>query len=196
MELIVAEFITIDGVVQAPGGPDEDTERGFEHGGWSVDHMDDHIRLNTELFQTVDAFLIGRGTYDAWVGYWPSVTDETDDIARALNTKPKYVASTTLEDPQWAGTTVIRDVPTEVARLKAKPGRPLLVVASPKLVQTLTAEGLVDQYQLWIHPVVVGGVGKRLFEDGNPLTKLRLVDSRTTGSGLVILTYARATANA
>jgi dihydrofolate reductase len=192
MELIVAEFITVDGVAQAPGAPDEDTERGFEHGGWSVDHMDDHIRLNTELFQTVDAFLIGRGTYDAWVDYWPNVDDETDEIAKALNTKPKYVASTTLEDPQWAGTTVIRNVPTELAQLKEQPGSPILVVGSPKLIQTLTAEALVDIYQLWIHPVVVGGVGKRLFEDGNPLTKLRLVDSRTTGSGLVILTYARA----
>jgi dihydrofolate reductase len=188
MKLVVAEFVTVDGVVQAPGAPDEDTERGFKHGGWSVDH----IRLNTELFQTVDAFLIGRGTYDAWVEYWPNVTDETDEIAKALNTKPKYVASTTLENPRWAGTTVIRDVPTEVAQLKTKPGRPVLVVASPKLIQTLTAEALVDEYQLWIHPVVVGGVGKRLFEDDNPLTKLQLVDSRTTGSGLVILTYARA----
>ena len=99
MELIVAEFITVDGVAQAPGAPDEDTERGFEHGGWSVDHMDDHIRLNTELFQTVDAFLIGRGTYDAWVDYWPNVKDENDEIAKALDTKPKYVASTRLEDP-------------------------------------------------------------------------------------------------
>jgi dihydrofolate reductase len=192
MKLVVAEFVTVDGVAQAPGAPDEDTARGFEHGGWSVDHIDDHIRFNTELFQTVDAFLIGRGTYDAWVDYWPNVTDETDEIAKAINTKPKYVASSTLEDPSWAGTTVVRDVPTEVAQLKAKPGRPILVVASLKLVQTLTAEALVDEYQLWIHPVVVGGVGKRLFDEGNPLTNLRLVDSRTSGSGLVILTYARA----
>jgi dihydrofolate reductase len=192
MKLIVAELVTVDGVAQAPGAPDEDTEGGFANGGWSVDHMDDHIRFNTELFQTVDAFLIGRGTYDAWVDYWPTVTDEANTIANALNTKPKYVASTTLEDPRWAGTTVVRDVPAEIAELKAKPGGPILVVGSPKLIQTLTAEGLVDEYQLWIHPVVVGGVGKRLFEDGNPLTRLRLVDSRTTAHGLVILTYARA----
>jgi dihydrofolate reductase len=192
MKLVVAELVTVDGVAQAPGAPDEDTEGGFERGGWSVDHMDDHVRFNTELFQTVDAFLIGRGTYDAWVDCWPSVTDDSDEIAKALNTKPKYVASTTLGEPRWAGAAVIRDVPAEVAALKAKPGGPMLVVGSPKLIQTLTAEGLVDEYQLWIHPVVVGGAGKRLFEDGNPLTKLRLVDSRTTGSGLVILTYARA----
>jgi dihydrofolate reductase len=190
MKLVVAEFVTVDGVAQAPGAPDEDTEGGFAHGGWSVEHMDDHRRLSTELFQTVDAFLLGRGTYDAWADYWSAVTDETDEIARALNTKPKYVASTTLENPRWMGTTVVRDVPTDVAALKSRPGKPILVVASPKLIQTLTAEGLVDEYQVWIHPVVVGG-GKRLFADGSPLTKLRLVDSRTTGTGLVILTYAR-----
>jgi len=192
MKLIVAELVTVDGVAQSPGAPDEDTENGFADGGWALDHMDDHIRFNTELFQTVDAFLIGRGTYDAWVDYWPNVTDESDEIARALNGKPKYVASTTLEDPRWAGSTVVRDVPTEVAALKEQPGRPMLVVGSPKLIQSLTAAGLVDEYQLWIHPWVVGGPAKRLFGDGTPPTKLRLVDSRTTGNGMVILTYARA----
>jgi dihydrofolate reductase len=192
MKLIVAELVTVDGVAQSPGAPDEDTEHGFTDGGWALDHMDDHIRFNTELFQAVGAFLLGRGTYDAWVDYWPNVTDESDEIARALNTKPKYVASTTLEDPRWAGCTVVRDVPTEVAALKQQPGRPLLVVGSPKLIQSLTIEGLVDEYQLWIHPWVVGGGGKRLFEATTPPTKLRLVDSRTTGHGMVILTYARA----
>ena len=154
--------------------------------------MGDHLRYNTEFFPSTGAFLLGRGTYDAWAGYWPTVTDTSDEIAKALNSKPKYVASTTLDNARWAHTTVLRDVPAEVAELKAKPGKPLVTLASPKLVQTLIAEALVDEYQLWIHPVAVGGVGKRLFEDGAPLTKLRLIDSRTTMGGLVILTYARA----
>ena len=116
------------------------------------------------------------------------MTDESDLIARALNHLPKYVASTTLQRADWKGTTVVRDVPTEVARLKRQPGRPILVMGSSGLAQTLMAHKLVDEYQLWLHPVVLGN-GKRLFREGGPAIQMKLVDSRTSTAGLVILTY-------
>src|SRR5262245_30823338 len=161
-ELIVIEYVSLDGVIQAPGHAGEDPEGGFPHGGWTGPLMPDHQRYNGDLFQTAGAFLLGRFTYDIWARYWPTVTDENDEIARALNTLPKYVASGTLESATWAGTTVIRDVAREVYQLKQPPGRPILVLGSSQLVQTLVEHDLVDVYQLWLHPVVLGG-GKKLF---------------------------------
>lgn len=152
--------------------------------------MEEHARYNSELFQTAGAFLLGRLTYDIWAEYWPTVTDEDDEIARALNTRPKYVASRTLEKSSREGTTVLRDVPVEVARLKGQPGRPIFVLGSSQLAQSLADHGLIDKYQLWIHPVVLNG-GKRLFRDGGPRTDLELVDNLTTAGGLVILTYRK-----
>ncbi len=117
------------------------------------------------------------------------MTDEEDDIARALNSLPKYVASTTLDEAEWDGTTLIKsDVAEEVARLKEQPGRDILVVGSSGLAQTLMQHDLVDEYRLWLHPIVLGS-GKRLFREGGPTTTLRLVDTKMTSSGLVILTY-------
>jgi len=116
------------------------------------------------------------------------VTDEKDQIARALNSRPKYVASATLEEPAWEGTTVLRDVPGEVAELRKQPGGQILLMGSSALTQSLMAHGLVDEYQLWVHPLVLGG-GKKLFRDGGPAISLRLADSTTTPGGLVILTY-------
>jgi dihydrofolate reductase len=190
-KLIVAEYVSLDGVVQAPGHAGEDTENGFALGGWTGPFMADHARYNTAFYQTAGAFLLGRLTYDIFAEYWPKVTDERDEIARALNTLPKYVASTTLDEPSWPGTTVIRaGLPAEVRKLKELPGRPIVVVGSAELAQTLLAHDLVDEYQLWVHPVVLGN-GKRLFRDGGPATTLELVDSTTTGGGLVILSYRR-----
>jgi len=140
------------------------------------------------LFQAAGGFLLGRRTYDIWAPFWSQVTDESDRIARALNTRPKYVASATLTEPAWAGTTVLRDVPGEVAALREQPGQPILLMGSSALAQSLIAHGLVDEYRLWVHPVVLGG-GKKLFRDGGPAISLRLADSTTTGGGLVILTY-------
>lgn len=117
-----------------------------------------------------------------------TVTDESDQIARALNTCTKYVASATLTEPAWAGTTVLRDVPGEVAKLRAQPGKPILLMGSSALAQSLMAHGLADEYQLWVHPVVLGS-GKKLFRDGGPAISLRLAGSTTTAGGLVILTY-------
>lgn len=189
-KLVVIEYVSLDGVMQAPGDAREDRAGGFTHGGWTVPLMADHRRYNGDSFQTAGGFLLGRVTYDIWAAYWPTVTDESDEIARALNTLPKYVASRTLEKPEWEGTSVIRDVPREVAELKQRPGKPIFVMGSSQLAQTLIEHDLVDEYQLWLHPVVLGG-GKKLFREGSPKTDLRLVDSRTSGDGLVILTYER-----
>jgi len=189
-KLIVIEYVSLDGVIQAPGHAGEDPEGDFPHGGWTGPLMPDHRRYNSDLFQTAGAFLLGRLTYDIWARYWPTVTDETDEIAHALSMLPKYVSSRTLESASWAGTTVIRDVAREVAELKQQPGKPILVLGSSQLVQTLVDHDLIDEYQLWLHPVVLGA-GKKLFRDQGPRLDLTLVDSTTTGNGLVILTYAR-----
>src|SRR5712692_9863647 len=136
--------------------------------------MVDHQRYNNDSFQTAGAFLLGRRTYEIWAGYWPTVTDERNEIATALNTRPKYVASTTMSKADWAGTTVIRDVRHDVAALKQEAGKPIFVMGSSGLAQTLQQHDLVDEYQLWLHPVILGG-GKRLFRDGGVKTDLRLI---------------------
>jgi dihydrofolate reductase len=187
--VVVVEYVSLDGVIQAPGHASEDPEGGFEHGGWTGPFMDDHRRYLSEAFPAAGAFLLGRLTYEIFAAYWPTVADEEDEIARALNSLPKYVASTTLNEAAWDGTTLIKsNLAEEVARLKEQPGRDILVVGSSGLTQTLVQHDLVDEYQLWLHPVVLGN-GKRLFREGGPTTTLRLVDSRTASSGLVILTY-------
>ena len=188
-KLIVTEYVSLDGTVQAPGHANEDRDGGFEHGGWTGPFMGAHRRYNTIAFQSVGGFVLGRRTYEIFAEYWPSVTDETDEIARALNTLPKYVVSTTLAEPEWAGTTVIRRGPAAaIAALKREPGKPLLVVGSSQLVEMLVAQELVDEYQLWLHPVVLGG-GKKLFRDGSARRELALTDVTITTSGLVLLTY-------
>ena len=188
-KVVVVEYVSLDGVIQAPGHSGEDLEGGFEHGGWTGPFMDDHRRYLSEEFQAAGAFLLGRLTYEIFAAYWPTVTDEEDEIARALNSFPKYVASTTWKEAEWDGTAVIKsDVAQEVGKLKGQPGRDVLVVGSSGLAQTLMQHDLVDEYRLWLHPVVLGS-GKRLFREGSPKTTLRLVDTRTTSSGLVILTY-------
>jgi dihydrofolate reductase len=189
--LVVTEYVSLDGVVQAPGHVGEDVEGGFAHGGWTGEAMADHLRYNSESFQTAGAFLLGRLTYDIFAQYWPTATDAGDEIARALNTLPKYVASRTLADPKWPGTKVIRDVDREVGELKLEPGRPIFVLGSSGLAQSLMTADLVDEYELWLHPIVLGH-GKKLFRDGCPKADMRLIDTRTTSRGLVILRYALA----
>jgi len=193
-KLMVVEYVSLDGVVQAPGHKGEDTEGGFAHGGWTGPFMAEHRRYNSQLFPTAGAFLFGRRTYEIFAEVWPTVTDDTDRIAGALNSRPKYVASTTLRDPTWAGTTVLMgEVAEQVAKLKQRPGDSILVIGSANLAQTLLAHDLVDEYQLWLHPVVLGS-GKQLFalhdRDHGPV-ELRFVDSTVTSGGLVILTYQR-----
>jgi dihydrofolate reductase len=190
--LAVVEYVSLDGVMQAPGHAGEDRDGGFAHGGWSsstAEIMADHRRYNSQLFPTVGAFLLGRRTYEIFAEYWPTVTDQRDLIAQALNSRPKYVVSTTLREAAWPGTRVLAgDVAGEVAKLKQESGGPVLVLGSATLVHALLAHDLVDEYRLWLHPVVLGG-GKRLFDDSGDRVDLRLVESTTTGTGLVILTY-------
>ena len=191
-KLVVAEYVSLDGVVQAPGHATEDRDGGFKHGGWTAPFMAEHLRYNTRALQSVGGFILGRRTYEIFAEYWPSVTDETNEIAHALNTLPKYVVSATLERADWTGSTVIAgDVVAEIDTLKRQRGKPLLVLGSSELAQTLIAHGLVDEYQLWLHPVVLGG-GKKLFRDGSPAMSLALVDASVATSGLAILTYAPA----
>jgi dihydrofolate reductase len=186
--IAVIEYTSLDGVIQGPGHAGEDTDGGFQRGGWTGPFMAEHGHYMSAVFEAAGGFLLGRRTYDIWAAFWPTVTDPGDQIARALNTRPKYVASATLTAPAWAGTTVLRDVPGEVARLRRQPGQPLLLMGSSALAQSLMAHGLVDEYQLWVHPLVLG-IGKKLFRDGGPTLSLRLADSTTTAGGLVILTY-------
>ena len=188
MKLTVTTFISIDGVYQGPGGPDEDRSGGFTRGGWLTSLFDEDTgKFMTEVFGQVDAFLLGRRTFDIFAGYWPKQGD--DPIANPLNALQKYVVSTTLTAPEWGPTTVIAgDVPAAVADLKKQPGRELQVHGSGGLVRTLLEHDLVDEYRLLVFPVVVGE-GRRLFPDTGVATGFSLVDSRTTGSGVAIHVY-------
>jgi len=191
MKLTVTTFVSVDGVMQAPGGTEEDQRGGFERGGWLAPFFDGQTgQFMNDTFDKVDAFLLGRHTYDIFAGYWPQVTDPDNLIATKLNNTPKYVASTTLTDPEWAATTVLTgDVPEAVAQLKQQPGRELQVHGSGKLVQTLHENDLIDEYRLLVFPVIVGGNGQRLFAADGIDTALNLVESRTTGSGVAINVY-------
>jgi dihydrofolate reductase len=190
--LAVTTFVTLDGVMQAPGGPDEDRSGNFEHGGWVVPHFDDETgAYMVEVFDRAGSFLLGRKTYEIFAGYWPNVTDENDPIASGLNSLPKFVASRSLERADWEGSTVIRDVPAEVAALKEQPGGELQVHGSGDLIQSLIERDLVDAYNVLTFPVVLG-TGKRLFPEGVPPRALKLTESRTTPNGVVISSYERA----
>ncbi len=190
MRLTLHTFLTLDGVMQAPGGPDEDTSGGFSHGGWSVPYGDqDFGAAMTGWFGQVDAFLLGRKTYQLFAGHWPKVTDPGDPIASKLNTLPKYVASATLDDLSWANSSLLGgDVAAEVARLKEGPGGELQVHGSGQLAQTLIEAGLVDEYRLLIFPVHLGS-GNKLFRDGTTAAALRLTSSSATSTGVIIATY-------
>jgi dihydrofolate reductase len=188
-EVMAVDYVSLDGVIQGPGFDREDVDGGFTRGGWIRPYIADHRRYGDELYPTAGAFLLGRRTYEIFAEYWPTVTKEDDLIARALNTRPKYVASRTLTKVEWKGTTILSgDVAAQVAALKQESGKTIFLVGSSALAQSLMDMDLVDVFQLWIHPVVLGQ-GKRLFRDGAPNRTLKLIDSRTTSLGVVIQTY-------
>jgi dihydrofolate reductase len=190
--VIVQEWVSLDGVVQAPGSPNEDKSGGFRHGGWHLPYFDDMSR-NWVVQNLTEAggYLLGRRTYENFAGHWPNASAEEQVIAQPLNTKPKYVASTTLKEPlAWQNSSLLKgNVAAAVRALKQKDGGNLLVIGSPKLVQSLIDFDLVDELRMMIDPLVVGG-GKRIFVDDGALRPLRLVGSRVTTTGAILATYA------
>jgi dihydrofolate reductase len=187
-KLTITTFLTLDGVMQAPGGPEEDTSGGFTRGGWQFPYATDDFIVS--LYGRVDAFLLGRRTYEIFAGYWPLHDDPADPIASRLNRLPKYVVSNRLAKADWNDSHVLRgtDLATEITALKKRHANEILIHGSADLAQTLFAQDLIDEYHLLIHPVVLGS-GKRLFESGTPPRALSLVASKTTGTGVLINTY-------
>ena len=190
MKLTTVTNVSIDGVMQGLGGADEDRRGGFERGGWALPLFDDEAAtFLSEVYQRADAFLFGRRTYEIFADYWGVMEDPDNPIAAALNSRPKYVASTTLTDPRWAETTVISgDVAAAIGELKAKPTGELQVHGSGDLVRWLFDEQLVDAITLLTYPMVVGQ-GTRLFPETGPDTALALVDSRSTSNGVTMQVY-------
>jgi dihydrofolate reductase len=191
--LIVGAFTSLDGVVQAPGGPDEDRDGGFPHGGWLVPYFDEKFgQAMTEWTKRAGAFLLGRRTYEIFAGSWPNATDPADEAAAALNTRPKFVASRTLRQLSWNNAHLLEgDVAVEVARLKEQGGGEIQVHGSGHLLQTLLRHDLVDTLRIWQFPVVLG-TGKRLFGEGAVPLAFRLVESQQTVTGAVFRVYERA----
>jgi dihydrofolate reductase len=193
-KVIVNEWMSLDGVVQAPGAADEDTSGGFKHGGWHLRYFDE-LSQNwvVEGYAEAGGFLFGRRTYESLAAYWPNAPEEEKAIAEPLNTLPKYVASRTLTEPlPWQNSTVLQgDVAKAVLALKQDDGDDLHVIGSTQLVQTLVEHDLVDEFRVMIDPLVLGG-GKRIFRDDGALRPLRLLDSKVTTTGAFLATYAPA----
>ena len=186
--VFVINHVTLDGVMQGPGRPDEDTRGGFEHGGWAAANSDDVIGAALgERMAESGGLLLGRRSYEDMLSYWNTQDSPFKD---ALNMSPKYVASRTLREPlPWPNSTLLAgDVADAVAELKEQSGKDLQIMGSGKLIQSLIPAGLIDEYLLMIHPLVLGS-GLRLFPDDGPAQSLRLVDSKTASTGVLIATY-------
>lgn len=188
-KLVVTEFLSLDGVMQAPGAPEEDTEGGFRHGGWAVPYGDEVMgQAAAEGMAATDTHLFGRKTYEIMAAHWPHAP-AGDPFAQHLNSVEKYVVSTTLQKAEWQNSTIINgDVAEQVPKLKEQPGKDIAVLGSGELVQTLIENDLVDEYSLTVYPIVLGS-GKKLFSDSDQAGKLELVDSKPTTTGGVMLTY-------
>ena len=191
-ELTMTTFLSLDGVMQAPGGPGEDDSGNFPYGGWLVPHADaDMGKTMVEIFSKADAFLLGRTTYDIFAAYWPRITDPSDIIAEKLNGLPKFVASRTRSTFAWHNTTLVRDVVKDIGGLKMRFGREVQVHGSCVLAQTLIENDLVDEYRILTFPVILG-IGKRLFGTGVMPRTLTLVRTTATSTGVIISVYRRA----
>ena len=193
MKLVLMEFVSLDGVSQGPGSPDEDTSGGFTRGGWFVPFVDAaFMQTVTKWIEAADAFLFGRRTYEAFAAHWPTVTDPGDAVANKLNGVPKYVVSKSLRDANWNPTTLLsKDVAAQVAQIKRQPGREIQIHGSALLGHSLIQEGLVDEVRLAVAPVVVGQ-GRKLFRDGGAPLGFKLIRHETTSAGLAIHTYQAA----
>lgn len=186
--LTVQMFVTLDGVVQAPGGPEEDSEGGFPHGGWQFPFLDEGSgAVIMQGIERMDALLIGRKTYEIFAGYWPNEPDD-NPFARKMNEVPKYVASRTLDQVEWTNAQLIEGGLAEAVKRVKADHDDVYVIGSACLVQSLIHEGLVDRFVLIVYPVVLG-TGKRLFSEGVDPTRLKLVESRVFERGAVAMTY-------
>lgn len=186
-KIIAITQLSIDGVMQAPGGPEEDPSSDFKHGGWFMHYGDDMLHETiSEIISGEFEMLLGRRTYDIFASYWPLHDD--DPIGKAFNKAKKYIATRTLDHLDWNNAQILRDVVEEVGRLRASEGPEIHIWGSSNLLQTLISAGLVDEHRLWIAPVVLGG-GKRLFENGVPAGAMSLVDTKVTSTGMIINTY-------
>lgn len=190
MKLTLTEFMTLDGVTQGPGAPDEDTSDGFTQGGWFVPHMDERfVELAASWLGEADALMFGRRTYVNFARDWPNITDPDDPFTDRMNGLPKYVASNSLEAADWNPTTILSaDVPAQVAEVKRQPGREVQIHGSARLAQSLLAAGLIDTMRLVIAPVVLGN-GRRLLPPGGAPAGLRLQSTEVTPGGLAIHVY-------
>ncbi|MGG7507332.1 dihydrofolate reductase family protein [Plantibacter sp. YIM 135249] len=191
MKLTLTEFVSLDGVAQGPGSPDEDTSDGFSRGGWFVPYIDESfIGIVTGWLEEADGLLLGRRTYTAFARDWPPMLDPDDPVSVMMNGLPKYVATNTLIEAGWAPSTILSgDVVAQVAELKKRPGRELQIHGSARLAHSLLTAGLVDEVRLVIAPVVVGA-GRRLFPDGAAPVGFEPLSSRTTPGGFTILHLA------
>jgi len=192
-KVIVNEFLSLDGVAQAPGGADEDTSGGFAHGGWHMRYMEDELAMQWATRSILEAagFLLGRRTYEIFAAYWPNAPEEEQVVAEPLNAKPKWVASKTLTEPlEWQGSSLLQgDLAQAVTTLKEQESGDVHVIGSTQLVQALIENDLVDQYRLMIDPLALGG-GKRFFPEDGALKPLQLVDSQVTEKGAILATLA------
>ena len=193
-KLIVNEFVSMDGVAQAPSGQEEDPSGGFAHGGWHNPYAQDERGRAwvMKYIAEMGALVLGRRTYEIFAGYWPNAPEEVAVVAEPFNRLPKYVASTTLTEPlAWNNSSLLRpDVATALRALKREDGRDLHVVGSPQLVRSLLTDDLVDELRLAIDPLVLGG-GKRIFPEDGELRRFRLAEYEFTNDGAMLTTYSR-----
>jgi dihydrofolate reductase len=188
-KVVAAVFVSLDGVMQAPGGPEEDRDGGFEYGGWTFHYWDDIMGQSMDAtFKEPFDLLLGRKTYDIFAAHWPRLTG--DALADTFNRVKKYVATTSTAPLSWNNSTAIRDVASDVSKLKKQNGPTLLIQGSSQLIQTLLANDLIDEFRLLVFPLMLGK-GKRLFGEGTSPGALRLIDTKVSTTGVIVSTYER-----